>query len=94
MTTEGESQEVEASSELSTGLGACPFCGKPGEFIRQQYNGTGASGLEPDFIWAGCKFCGVQFGGMEEKGWSPKRAWFDQSKAAHEHAAKLWNRRA
>ena len=75
-------------------LKPCPFCGKPGEFIRKQYHGIGASGMEPDFILAGCKTCGVEFGGMPESDWSLERRWFDQSKEAHEHAAKLWNRRA
>lgn len=83
-----------AGSGLSERLGSCPFCGKPGEFIRKQYHGTGASGMEPDFILAGCKACGVQFGGMPEEGWSPEKGHFDQSKAAHKHAADLWNRRA
>ena len=87
----------EAASGLNDGLGAllpCPFCGKPGEFIRKQYHGTGASGMEPDFILAGCPTCKVMFGGMEERGWSSGKGWFDQSKVAHVHAAELWNRRA
>lgn len=75
-------------------LKPCPFCGTPGEFIRTQYHGTGASGMEPDFIHAGCRKCNVKFGGMEERGWSVERGWFDQSKEAHDHAAALWNRRA
>lgn len=72
----------------------CPFCGDKGEYYYKQYSGTGASGMEPPSVYAGCKKCAISFGGGDTQGWSAEKGWFDRSKEAHVAASEKWNHRA
>jgi hypothetical protein len=81
------------TNQRAVELAPCPFCNGPGKFTKKRFGGTGASGMEPYTVFAGCDLCGCKFSGGNEEGWASGRGWFDRSAEAHAEAAAAWNRR-
>ena len=71
-----------------------PFCGSEGVYSYKRYEGTGASGMEPPAVFAGCKNNYASFSGGYTQDWTYEKEWTEKNNEAHLLAASKWNKRA
>ena len=71
----------------------CPFCRSDGIYSYKRYEGTGASGMEPPAVFAGCKNNCASFSGGYIQDWTYEKEWTEKNKEVHILAASRWNKR-